>query len=302
MGLREYRNGWLKGLCPECGKEKLGINILQNRVNCFICGSLRNPLWFLMQIEKLETYYKAYDFLRSFETAFYLKTIPPKKEPPTLQLPKGFKLLSLGNSIISKLARQYMEGRGFNPLKLSMSGIGYCEEGKYQGCIVFPFYKAGKLVYFIGRKFIRLGGEKFINPKLEEVGIGKSFLIYNIDSLQIYKTIRIVESITNAFTLGNTAIAILGKAISVYQFTELLKWPVEEFIIYLDPDAKKQALELGLKLVPFKKIKIVDLPEGEDVNSIGRKAAKEFELKSNWLTYNEIYSEYLDYKRPVLTY
>ena len=34
-----YRRGWLKGDCPECGKDKkYGVNIALNRTNCFSCG------------------------------------------------------------------------------------------------------------------------------------------------------------------------------------------------------------------------------------------------------------------------
>lgn len=299
LNMRDYRNGWLKGDCPFCGKqEKFGVNIVENRTNCFSCGSHRSPFLCLLELEQFQTYSEGYKLLGTLESIENFSRLPKEiiTESKLLALPEGFKLLQLGNSIIANLARQYMKSRGFNIMKLTLKGIGYCETGKYSGSIIFPFYHLGKLVYFIARKFIHITGAKFDNPTIEEVGIGKSFLIYNIDVLAFYKTIRLVESITNAETLGNTAIATLGKSVSNYQLNCLIKSPVENIIIYLDPDAKIQAIKLGLKLVEYKRIKVVFLPEGQDVNSYGKAKSKLLEKKAQWLNYNQLLSLLKEYE------
>jgi len=124
--------------------------------------------------------------------------------------------------------------------------------------------------YFITRAYMT-NGPKFNNPKADEFGIGKAMLIYNVDCLEIYKTVYIVESVMNAKTLGDNATATDGKKISKYQLNIYKKSSVERFIIILDPDAYEEAIDLALELVMSKKVKVILLDEGTDVNDIGRK-------------------------------
>lgn len=268
-----YANrGWYKGNCPECGEFKFGFHLGDNRVNCFKCGPMGTPLQAIMRFEGFEKLPEVYNFLRAFEGVEYYEG-PAKKEVEikTIQLPESFKLLTLGQSEVSKLARSYMRKRGFNTFKLSMQGVGYCSSGKFAGMIILPFYRQSRLVYFIGRRFLALGLNKFNNPDAEEFGIGKTELIFNEDALQIYSTVYIVESVINALTIGPNAIAIMGKKISPVQLSKILRSPCKRFVICLDPDAYTQAIQLGFKLVEYKKVKVIKFPEERDVNDLGRK-------------------------------
>src|SRR5690606_20249091 len=143
---------------------------------------------------------------RAFEDAPFLETYQEALIQKPAELPVGFTLLSLGNSMVSKSARKYMRERGFKIKELSMMGIGYCARGEYKYRIIIPFYEAGRLIYFNARQFIELGS-KFKNPAIEDFGIGKNMLMYNVDALAIYNKIYLVESATNAITLGNNAVA-----------------------------------------------------------------------------------------------
>ena len=272
-GCAPYANrGWYKGYCPNCGKYKFGFRLSDNRVNCFFCGPMGTPLKAIMDLEGIDTLPEVYHFLKTFEGIDYYDG--PKKvevEIKTIELPKSFKLLSIGDSNIGKLARSYMRKRGFNVLSLSMMGIGYCTNGDFAGMIILPFYRKGKLVYFIGRRFLALGVNKFNNPDSEQFGIGKTELIFNEDALQVYSTIYVVESVINALTLGANAIAIMGKKISQIQLSKILRSPCKRIVICLDPDAYIEAIQLGLKLVEYKKVKVIRFPDKKDVNDIGKK-------------------------------
>lgn len=85
--------------------------------------------------------------------------------------------------------------------------------------------------------------------------------------------------------MGDRAIATMGKAISQYQVNELLKSQCQKFIILLDPDAKRYAINLALKLVAYKKVKVVFLPDGKDVNDLKKPAVMR-------LVYNTRYQSY----------
>ena len=55
-----------------------------------------------------------------------------------------------------------------------------------------------------------------------------------------------------------------------------------------DPDAKDRAINLALKLVNFKKVKVVLLPECKDVNDLGRKKNLYYVFKTHYQNYQEL--------------
>lgn len=288
LGMVDYNRGWLKGDCPHCGKEqKFGVNLSSNRSNCFVCGTKKKPFTLLMMIENFVTKTEAMKFLMQFDESEVIEPLLELREEREVIIPESFKVLSLGDSQYGKSARGYMKSRGFDIDELSMSGWGYCSKGKYAGHIIMPFYNSGELFYFNARRFIG-NGPKYNNPTAQDLGIGKSLVIYNIDALYKYDRVYIVESVMNAATLGDKAIAIGGKAISKHQLSLLIKSEVKEFVIILDSDATKEAVDQASKLANHKRVKIVHMPEEQDVNDIGKKRTMKRVMKSKWLTYNEI--------------
>lgn len=289
LGMFDYRRGWLKGDCPSCNKEKkFGVNIDKNRTNCFVCEYNKSPIDTVCEIEGFKTRHEGWDFIKTFEDVEYLEAPVVPLKQVDVKLPESFKLLSLGSSNYSKAARNYMKSRGFDPDELSMKGIGYCTKGEYFGYIILPYYKEGKIVYFTTRLFLG-NGSKFKNPKIEEFGIGKNMLIYNIDALNIYTKIYIVESITNALTIGDEAIALGGKLLSNYQRSCILRSQVEKLIVILDSDAMLEAIvDLALKLVYHKKIKIIKMPHEIDVNQLGKKKTMKLVNKAKYLNHRDL--------------
>jgi DNA primase len=288
VGMVDYTRGWLKGTCPRCGKFKFGVNISSNRANCFYCGPFQDPLTTVKELENFRTKQEVYNLLNNLgSVSGFVDYTPEIQYELGTSLPTSFTPLNLGDSQYGKSARNYMKRRGFDILDLTMAGFGYCTEGKYQGYIIMPFYQDNLVIYFHARLYMG-DGPKFNNPPIEEVNVGKSLVIYNVDSLAIYNTIYVVESVLNARTLGDNAIAGGGKSFSNHQFSTILKSPVKNIIILLDPDALDKAFKMALLLVPHKKVKVVVLPEGEDVNSLGRKHTLNICRKTRYLNYNQI--------------
>jgi len=300
MGMYDYTRGWGKfPVCPNCGREdKFGIHLGDNRTNCFVCGYQIKPIDLIMAKEGLETKVELWSYLKAFEGLEYLE---PKridrKEIPTIALPESFHSLSNTSNQFGKAAYNYLKNkRGLNPEVLAKRGYGYCTEGKLLGYIIIPFYQRNRLIYYIGRTFLDLG-VKFYNPEESEIGIGKSHILYNIDSLALYDDIYLVESVMNAETLGEEAIVTLGKFVSNYQLGLILRSEIKSLTIILDPDAYDKSLQLGLKLTPYKKIRIVNLPEGEDVNSLGYEETKKIIDKTNFMNYRQIWNLKEEYGR-----
>lgn len=292
LGCWEYRNGWLRvPICPYCGREqKMGINLTTYRTNCFRCNEHPSPAQMVMDIENLETYNELLNLLKNgqfTELEFKEERIELPESKP-VELPEGFKLITQGKSHLAKITRNYLKHRGFNIEELAKQGIGYCTKGDYFGYVILPFYSKGHIIYFNARLVIG-NGPRYNNPPKTLTGIGKEFLIYNSDALQLYNQIFICEGVFNALTMGERAIATMGKAVSRVQLNALLKSPVKRFILLLDPDAKKQAIDLALKLVNFKKVKVVYLPTGKDCNDLGRRKV----MKLIWRT------KYQDYRNLI---
>lgn len=302
-GMFEYTRGWLKGNCPECGAEnKFGVNIGTNRVHCFRCDFRNTPIFTVSLIEKV-TIPAAYNIIKAFDGYEFYESSPIVYERTPVILPEGYRRLSSGTSQIARSARNYIEKkRGLDVAKLSSKGFGYCDSGKLFGYIIMPFYVKGKLVYYQTRNFMA-NGPKFNNPKIEDFGIGKSNLIYNIDSLWLYYNVNIVESVFNAETIGDNTIALSGKSISEWQWTTILSSPVKRVTIILDPDAYyTKALPLALQLSSYKLVKIVNLPDNQDVNSYGRTRTMLIKRREAYKSYNELLKMKHEYERSRNTY
>lgn len=291
IGLRPYRKSWFKpDKCPYCGREgKFGVNLSQDRCNCFVCGEHPSLINLVMYLERLDTYQEVLRLLNQdqWSGGYFKEEVQEVREKKGMYLPEGFLLLDQGSSYIGNTLRRYVSQRGFDVKDLSKRGWGYCYKGDYMGHLIIPFYENSQLVYFNARRVVG-GGPKYKNPDTSTSGLGKSFLIYNRDSLDIYRTIYVCEGAINAQTMGDNAIASGGKAISRYQVNLLLKAQAEHYIILFDPDAKDRAINLALSLVPHKKVKVVFLPEGKDVNDLGRSTTLKYVYNTRYQDYSEL--------------
>lgn len=291
LGIFKYRHGWYRvPVCPYCGrKNKLGINFSMNRCNCFRCNAHPTPIQLAMDIEHFTEYSELIKLLNNGEfTELTFKDdkveIQGRKE---LFLPEGFRNISKGKSQLARSMRSYIKKRGFEIERLSRQGVGYSTEGQYFGYLIIPYTYHGILRYYNARLVIG-NGPRYRNPDKDVSGLGKEFIIFNHDALEMYDSVYICEGAFNAMTMGDRAIAMMGKAVSAYQINELIKSPVKRFIILLDFDAREYAINLALKLVPFKRVKVVFFDDKRDVNDLGKKATLRKVYSTRYQTYNDL--------------
>jgi len=290
IGAVPYRHGWMKSRCPYCGRDKkFGVNISANRCNCFRCGEHPSLMQLVMYLEHVDTYTEAYKIINSMEYSGYVFKEDPVeiKSKIPVYLPTGFKLITMGDSMVAQSARRYIAKRHFDLREAASMGWGYCDSGPLFGYIILPFNQMGELRYYNARLFIG-SGPKYNNPDVSITGIGKSMILYNHDALFMYDMVYICEGVFNAATMGKNGIASGGKNISRYQINEIIKSPVKRVIILLDSDAKDKAIDLALKLVDHKKVKVIFMPEGKDVNDIGRKSTLRLVRSTRYQDYNEL--------------
>lgn len=288
LNIKSSTKGWYRSDCPYCaGNYCFGVNMIKNEGKCFKCTERHSLIEVLMNMENLATLNEAKAFinLQAEYDGYEDAVVKERLEKKEVNLPESFKLILYPDGMLGKAAQRYMKKRGFKLEDLAMRGIGYCLDGDYMGYIIFPFYRKTELVFFQGRKFMG-GGPKMKNPANEEFGIGKTEIIYNQDALFLYHRINIVESITNALTLGDNTIALLGKHISPYQLMQILKSPCTYITILLDDDALDEACNLAMQLVHYKKVRLVKMPKSKDVNDLGKIATKKLMQKTEYKNYN----------------
>lgn len=292
LGAWDYRRGWLRvPTCPYCGrKEKMGINLSLFRCNCFRCNAHPSPTQLIMDIEHLDTYAELLNFLDKgdFNELTFKEEKYELSESKPIYLPEGFINIYQGKNQLCRSVQNYMRHRGFDISYLSRMGVGYVESGPLFGYLIIPFTYQGKLIYYNARNVLG-NGPRYNNPSKDITGLGKEFIIFNRDALDMYRTVFICEGAINAMTMGERGIATMGKAISQYQTNILIKSSVERFIILLDPDAAHYAINLGLKLVSFKKVKVVILPfKDKDVNDLGKHKVMKYVYQTHYQSYQDL--------------
>lgn len=262
----------------------MGVNLSMYRTNCFRCNEHPNPSQLVMDIEGFETYHELINFLNSgkFDELEFREEKVELAEAKPLYLPEGFRILNIGQSQVAKSIRGYVKSRGFVISELSKHGVGYATKGAYFGYLIIPFYYRGQLRYYNARNVIGQG-PRYNNPNKDITGVGKEFIIFNYDALEMYRSVYICEGALNALTIGDRGIATMGKVVSKYQLNELIKAPCQRYIILLDFDAQKYAIELALKLIQYKKVKLVLFEDNRDVNDLGRKAVLKKFMKLDML-------------------
>jgi DNA primase len=242
-----------------------------------------------MDIEGFTEYHELINFLNNgqFDELQFKEEKIELAESKPIYLPEGFRNISLGDSQLAKSIRGYVKKRGFSVDQFSRYGIGYGTMGETYGYLIIPFYYHGQLKYYNARNVIGKG-PRYNNPDKDITGLGKQFLIFNHDALEMYRSVFICEGALNALTMGDRAIATMGKAISKYQINELLKAPCERYVILLDPDAKEYAINLAFKLVNYKKVKVIFLPEGKDCNDLKKPAVMKLVYATRYQSYQEL--------------
>ena len=292
LGGYDYRHGWMRiPTCPYCGREhKLGVNLSMYRTNCFRCNAHPSPAQLIMDIEGFTEYHELINFLNNgqFDELQFKEEKIELAESKPVYLPDGFKLINQGTSQVARSIRSYMSSRGFTIEELSKHGIGYvATEGPFFGYLIIPYYYKGTLRYYNARNVIGQG-PRYNNPNKDITGLGKEFIIFNQDALDMYSSIFICEGAINALTMGDRAIATMGKAISAYQVNQLIKSPVNRFILLLDFDARDYAINLALKLIAYKKVKVVLFKDNRDVNDLGKKAVLKMVYKTRYQSYQDL--------------
>lgn len=250
--------------CPFCHhqKKKLSINIISNKWKCWVCGAKGGHiLWLLKKLNIPK------ELVNRFKELFNEEDLHKYKQTTTeviLQLPREYKpLWKVEKSFQYKHALSYLHNRGITSNDILRYRIGFCTEGPYVDRIILPsFDRNNNLNYFTGRLFYE-GRLKYKNP-----AVSKNIVCFE-NMIDWDEPIILCEGMFDAISIRRNAIPLLGKTLPKTLEYELLSRNVKDIIIFLDQDAKSDALKLEQYLQQYNiNVKTV-LTENKDASDMG---------------------------------
>ena len=262
--------------CPYCNhhKKKFSVNFDMNVFKCWVCDvrgrDIRRVVRRFGSFSKLKEWDKVAGIVDFSQDHFELFPEKQVEMPQRIDLPNEFKTLTGKINVVDKTPLSYLEKRGIEPCDLLRYKIGYCSEGEFEGRIVIPsFDMDGYVNYFIARSYTG-HWMRYKNPNASRD------IIFNELNIDWDSDVVLVEGVFDAIFAGN-AVALLGSTLREESrlFQHIIQNDSSVFIA-LDPDAEKKAMRIARTLLKYDvEVWKIDLPEGEDVSSIGKEAFAE---------------------------
>lgn len=271
--------------CPYCNdtRQRLWVNHMYGQPDPANAG--RRLLWLAVCYNEqcLEEYDNSVDFEnRVFghlnrDARGKFRVLPGLDEAAVLkEVAMPGTMLPLTRLSQHHTAVQYLEERGFTCQALeTLYGVSFCLDSDMfpvcAGRIIIPIYMHGELVGWQARFPGERDWSKNRIPKYYGLpGMPKRLMLYNYDRAKQYRTVVIVEGVTDVWKVGGPAVALLGKKAHPLQRKLLSEF--DAAVLALDPDASEDAaaLLLDLRRIFSGRVGLVTYPDGIDAGSLTR--------------------------------
>ena len=205
-------NGDIWHKCPFCKhhKNKLSINVLNEKWHCWVCGAKGRKIYNLFK--KIKVSINLIKELNEILGESYYKNFEKTKDEH-VSLPLEYIPLLNGNirSPHYKNAIHYLKKRGLSKIDILRYNIGYIEYGEYNGMIVIPSYdEDGVVNYFVSRAFYETN-YKHKNPKVSKDIIGFEPLVSlkgGIDGSRVLN--KVIKKSSNLIKIGGKLVLEIG--------------------------------------------------------------------------------------------
>jgi hypothetical protein len=266
--------------CPRCGDTRMRL-VINHRFPQVPFAKCHNEDCFAHPLKR--------DQLKML--LFYTRTPPAPRlnrgyinpdagKPP--EVPRNFE--SLADLPADHKARTYLaDERGFDPDELSETyGVGYCGENPnplVRDRIIVPLVQGGVLFGWQARFIGERNWKATDVPKYYTApGTKKNQVLYGIDRAKSCPFAVLVEGVTDVWSVGPCATALLGKTISFAQ-SQLIAFRLRNhpLVVMLDADARAENAHIVevLRRDHPAAVVLVDLPDGTDPGSLSREANME---------------------------
>lgn len=275
LDIRLNRNQ--KALCPFHDDKRPSLQFSKEKqiATCFSGQCSAGTMDVISLVEK-KLNVNTHEAIRWLQNEFNLAEEQPA-ETKSIQTnyPKLFRVFE-GNLKKSSKAKAYLEARGLAPgtLEVGYNGTGW---EKMKHCVIFPLKdRSGQIVSFYGRRAASgNNGTHYYNTSRR--GLYPGYPPVGTETLVL--TESVIDAATllqyQVITKQHTVLALYGTNGLTAEHQEAIKGltHLKEVILFLDGDeAGKEAIkrngEILQKLKPEIKLTYVEVPEGEDINSL----------------------------------
>lgn len=289
--VREYGDTTdLRVDCPFCEhrvgkideKQKLHICLDKHVCHCFRCDYGRSWLGLVMDVMGVDMV-TAVGELYTVPKARYFESIPDEFEHvpeaqtvyarvQDFQFPPGYVELSQdppSGRDLQSIVKRYLLKRGFDEQYWAAYYLGVSKE--YAWRVIIPIEGA----FWQARAVFPFLLPKYVSPSSESRRV-----LFNAGALHISEEVVVCEGAFSAMSVGNNAIALVGKTLTSEKVSRLIKSTVDRFSIALDSDASSVAMELAGKLYRGgKEVEVWKYTEGDPADG-GAFDVVEYDLKS----------------------
>jgi len=221
-------------VCPQCGRRKLFVNVECGQWRCFICeqyaggfgtkrkavrgaGGVLSLIGWLENCSIDEAKQMVTGGKDSVRNSYFRMQHAGMRSPAEIPPPPHWKPI---NTVLP-----YCVERGITAEDIQQFGLVFCDGGKYRNRLIFPVWEQGKLVYYQARAMWKARpGENYIkalNPPKEVDAASPTEVLMNLDTAKYFDRVAIVEGPIDCVHAGPSAVATLGKKISVAQILKM---------------------------------------------------------------------------------
>jgi 5S rRNA maturation endonuclease (ribonuclease M5)/transcription elongation factor Elf1 len=250
--------------CAFChhSKKKLSVNINSGKWKCWVCGARGKHI--ISLFKKLNISRELFGRIKDIFVDVNTSALVDVEANTKLLLPSEYKPLWVPQkNYIYFRAIKYLKSRGITTDDVLRYRFGYCETGNFANMIIIPSYdKSNQLNYFIART-IYDSTVKYKNPP-----VSKNIVAF--ENLVCWsEPIVLVEGFFDAIAIKRNAIPLLGKTLPTNLERAIIENDTKAIIIFLDSDAKQDAIRIHQRLTQYSlDVKIV-FPEEQDAAELG---------------------------------
>jgi len=234
--------------CPICksqGKDKfkLAIGIEKGMYHCWVCESKgknigRLALKYSMQ-KKAAT--ELYSYFKTDKEDGQLRI----EEKKIIKLPEDFRLINESGRHEAKLARTYLENRGFKDKDIWRFRIGISNKYGFKNRIIFPsFDKDQNLNFYTARSYDSNQKRRYQNSN-----VSRKDIIFREFDIDFSQELILTEGVFDLINCPDNATCILGSWIDEKYliFKKIIenKTPI---ILALDKDAQEKEMKIAQNL------------------------------------------------------
>jgi DNA primase len=238
--------------CPVCksqGKDKfkLAIGIEKGMYHCWVCESKgrnigRLALKYSNQKKAATELYSYFKTDKEDEQQLRLE------EEKTVKLPEDFRLIATDRGHAAKLARAYLENRGFTKEDIWNFRVGISNQYGYKNRIIFPSFDSEQnLNYYTARTI-----DPKIKRRYQNCNVSRKDIVFREFDIDFSKELILVEGVFDLLHTPDNSTCILGSWIDKkYKiFHEIIKnqTPV---VLCFDHDAIDKTQKIAKMLYEY---------------------------------------------------